>query len=53
MNDLTILGSSSDHLLLDVSNLNDLHVGDIIQFKLTYGSVLSLMTSRYVEKVYV
>lgn len=52
IDNVSILGSSSDHLLLDVSN-ESFKVGDVLQFKLTYGSVLSLMTSKYVEKFYV
>jgi predicted amino acid racemase len=51
--DVTILGSSSDHLIIDASRLEDVAVGDVLHFKLTYGSVLSLMTSPYVEKHYV
>jgi predicted amino acid racemase len=51
---VVVLGSSSDHLILDVSNAKKTYaIGDTITFKLTYGSVLSLMTSPYVEKVYV
>ena len=50
---IDILGSSSDHIILDVSNsANKYQVGDIIKFILTYSSVLSLMTSKYVEKHY-
>lgn len=50
---IDILGSSSDHIIVDVSNsVNIYKVGDIIKFKLTYGSILSLMTSKYVEKYY-
>jgi predicted amino acid racemase len=47
------IGSSSDHIILDVSNgYNTYEVGDIIPFRLTYGSILSLMTSKYVTKSY-
>jgi ornithine racemase len=47
-----ILGASSDHLIVQIIGLN-LEVGDTIEFKLTYGGILSLMTSPYVEKHYV
>ncbi|MFA5525281.1 MAG: alanine/ornithine racemase family PLP-dependent enzyme [Acholeplasmataceae bacterium] len=47
-----ILGSSSDHLIVELEK-NTYHVGDHIQFGLTYGGILSLMTSPYVEKNYV
>ncbi len=49
-----ILGASSDHLLLDISDSpGNLEVGDELKFHLTYGAMLSLMTSPYVEKVYI
>lgn len=49
-----ILGSSSDHIIVDISDsYNVYEVGDIMSFKLTYASVLSLMTSKYVGKIYV
>jgi len=48
------IGSSSDHIILDVGNAYNIYqVGDIITFRLTYASVLSLMTSKYVKKAYV
>jgi predicted amino acid racemase len=48
------IGSSSDHIIVDVSeSYNIYQVGDPILFRLTYASVLSLMTSPYVKKVYV
>lgn len=48
---IIILGSSSDHLIVDVSDSNkDYKLGDVIEFKLTYGSLLSLMTSEFVYK---
>ena len=48
-----LLGSSSDHILVDISeSLNVYTVGDTILFKLTYSSILSLMTSKYVTKTY-
>ena len=47
------IGSSSDHIILDVTDsINDYKVGDIVSFRLTYSSILSLMTSKYVKKVY-
>ena len=48
-----ILGSSSDHIIVDVSNSPKIYkVGDIMKFELTYASILSLMTSKYVGKYY-
>jgi predicted amino acid racemase len=51
---IEVLGASSDHLILDVSDLEkDLKVGDIITFKMNYSSMLRAMTSEYVEKNYI
>lgn len=52
--DIEILGASSDHLLLDISNSKkDYKVGDIIKFDVDYGALLSLYTSEYVKKEYI
>ncbi len=48
-NDLEIIGSSSDHLLVN-DLLNKYKVGDIISFKLSYGGLLGATTSKYVKK---
>lgn len=50
--DVEIIGSSSDHLIVHLKN-DTYKLGDIIEFKLKYGGILSLMTSKYVEKIYV
>ncbi|HHY70401.1 MAG TPA: alanine/ornithine racemase family PLP-dependent enzyme [Thermoanaerobacterales bacterium] len=47
---IQILGASSDHLLLDVTQSSNIDVGSIIEFNLSYGALLSLMTSKYVTK---
>lgn len=48
---IEIVGSSSDHLILDGTNSSiDYKVGDIVEFKLSYGGILSTMTSEYVKK---
>ncbi len=47
------IGSSSDHIILDVSEgYNIYQVGDHVMFKLTYSSVLSLTTSKYIKRIY-
>ena len=47
-----ILGGSSDHTIVDLSNsLIKYQVGDIVSFKVDYGCLLKAMTSPYVEKV--
>ncbi|MCS4471675.1 ornithine racemase Orr [Clostridium botulinum] len=49
---ISVLGASSDHLLLDITNCNkDYKIGDKIEFNVTFGGCLSVMTSEYVYKV--
>ena len=44
-----ILGASSDHLILDVEDMESHpHTGDIVKFILDYGGMLSACTSPYV-----
>jgi predicted amino acid racemase len=50
--DIDILGSSSDHTILDLKK-TDLKVGEEVRFSLNYGSLLSAMTSPYVFKHYI
>lgn len=48
---ITILGGSSDHIILDGSDSKiDYKVGDIIEFRMHYVSILRGMTSEYIEK---
>ncbi|MGB3366891.1 MAG: ornithine racemase Orr [Acidaminobacteraceae bacterium] len=50
---IEILGASSDHLLLDITNSETKYkVGDIIRFDVDYGALLSLSTSNYIKKEY-
>jgi predicted amino acid racemase len=46
---LEILGSSSDHIILDSQNQN-LQVGDEVNFNLDYSGLLSAMTSPFIRK---
>ncbi len=49
--EISVLGASSDHLLLDVTESNSkLRLGDKINFNLNYGALLAAMTSKYVKK---
>lgn len=49
---ISVLGASSDHLLLDVTeSKNPLKLGDKINFNLNYGALLACMTSQYVKKI--
>jgi ornithine racemase len=49
--DVKILGSSSDHLVLDCENKR-LRVGSEVSFNLDYGGLLAVMTSPFVSKSY-
>jgi predicted amino acid racemase len=46
---LEILGSSSDHTILDRGNYN-LQVGDEVRFNLNYSGLLASMTSPFIRK---
>ncbi len=49
-----VLGCSSDHLITDVTEVNQkLEVGDILTFKINYSAMLRAMTSQYVTKNYI
>lgn len=49
---VTVLGASSDHLILDVSDARPApRVGDRVNFRMSYGALLAAMTSEYVEKL--
>lgn len=51
-NKLEILGSSSDHIILDSNNYN-LQVGDAVNFNLDYGGLLAAMTSPFIRKQFI
>ena len=51
---IEILGASSDHLLLDLTQSErEYQVGDEIEFSVSYGSVLSTFTSKYIKKEFI
>ena len=48
-----ILGGSSDHMLLDVTEWAAApRWGDVLRFGVDYGAMLRLTTSPYVERAY-
>lgn len=50
--DIDVIGGSSDHTILDLSNSDiDYKVGDKIEFLVDYGCLLRAMTSDYIKKV--
>lgn len=48
---ITILGISSDHLVIDPKDTK-LAIGDKIAFNVNYAGLLSAMTSPYIRKIY-
>ena len=49
---IIVLGGSSDHLILDVTDAaREIKVGDEVAFYPGYGALLALSTSEYVQKV--
>ena len=47
-----VIGGSSDHLILDLTCASHYKVGDVVEFKLSYGALLSAFTSKYINKKY-
>ncbi len=48
-----LIGSSSDHIIVNIGDTHNIYeIGDTMLFRLTYASILSLMTSKYVTKYY-
>jgi ornithine racemase len=49
--DMVILGASSDHLILDITECHEAYkVGELVSFKLSYEGIVRSMTSEYVSK---
>lgn len=49
-----IVGSSSDHLIVDIQNSKvDFQVGDVMNFGMFYSNALYLTSSKYVNKSYI
>lgn len=48
---IIVLGGSSDHIILDVTDSDkNYRIGDIIEFNLEYSGVLTVMTSKYINR---
>lgn len=49
---IAILGASSDHMILDVTNAEKTYkIGDIVEFDVSYGALLAASTAEYVNKI--
>jgi predicted amino acid racemase len=51
-NNITILGSSSDHIIVRIDS-SDYKIGNTIKFLMDYGGLLHLNTSPYIRKKYI
>lgn len=50
---ITILGASSDHLLVDITDSEQHYqIGDTLSFNMLYTSVMRSFTSKYIDKEY-
>ncbi len=51
---VTVLGASSDHLILDITDSSkSFKLGGIVELDMSYGALLAAMTSEYVHKVFI
>jgi len=51
--DIKIIGASSDHLIVDLTNAKEYRVGDVLEFTPDYGALLRAYTSPYVARDYI
>ncbi|MDR2519882.1 MAG: alanine/ornithine racemase family PLP-dependent enzyme, partial [Eubacteriaceae bacterium] len=48
-----LLGGSSDHLLVDVTDVKaNVRAGSLLSFKMGYSAIMRAFTSKYVDKEY-
>lgn len=48
-----VIGSSSDHMILDIEDSReDIKVGDIVAFNVSYPSMMYMSTDKYVNVIY-
>ncbi len=51
--EVKIVGASSDHLIIDITDFEkEIKVGDEVKFRLKYPALLSVTTSKYVNKYF-
>lgn len=49
-----IIGSSSDHMMMDITDaVEDIKVGDVLEFNMAYTAVMRGMVSPYLRKEYI
>jgi len=50
---IKVIHASGDHLICDVTDCDkELHLGDEIVFRMTYGCMMRAMNSEYIKKIY-
>jgi predicted amino acid racemase len=49
---IKVLGASSDHLIIESDEKNELFVGEEVSFQPNYGALVRAMTAPFVAKVY-
>ncbi len=50
---IRVVGASSDHTIVDLTDAPEYRLGDVLSFRLGYGSILRAYTSHYVERRYI
>ena len=52
--DISIIGSNSDHFVLDLTNCSGKYkIGDHIDFLIEYSALITVMSSKYIPKIYI
>ena len=51
-NKIKIIGASSDHTIIDVEDDENIKVGDILEFNLTYSTLVYISNSQNIKKVF-
>lgn len=49
---IRVIGGSSDYTILDLTDAPEYKAGDLVDFRLGYGSILRVFTGHYTERVY-
>lgn len=49
---IKVVGASSDHTIIDVEDQKDIKVGDILEFNLTYSTLVYVSNSQNIKKVF-
>jgi len=50
---ISVVGASSDHTILDVEDAGDIRVGDTVDFKVCYANLVYLTSSDNINKIYI